>query len=546
MQVGCDYSSNKVDYTCKESISQMPLDPPVISRPSPQQPTTYPITITPTGTTATTRHPRPLQPKEREERKKVLKLSVRKLRAIEDPETTLCRSVLINNTMKMIQAELRNEKARLAAAAASVTTPGSLALPGGSDLNLSNLVPDASSSAVQSPSNDYATTSDSSSSASDSSSSCSSSDEEEEAAISSPGDRQEAPETATSSVPLATVPEADHDPEESSEDEDEIMSASDMKRRAKKRAAEKATSVDNNKKCSPSVYNCSLDNVSEPPEKKPSLDPEDLLSEVYMPPSISNPYDPDSGDCGLTVPLPLRLAETSSAVTTSPMTTSYWTTSDSWSNGLTGGHSDSTKSDLTGWSHSNSQSGPNPTDHSSRPWSMVTGPTTTASDCWMTSATRTSWSNSSTFDWCSDDTTCDPWASNTGTTPANTTNTPLEHRTTGITCTTTTTPTTVGSFEASTTSPAGSPESLTSSSDSSGSAAVADLLGASSATVAKPGDENTSCDDKEASSCNEDQHLSCRHQSVAAAFHSTSSPSTELQSGVFNRMLSSLVTSLES
>ena len=114
----------------------MPLDPPIISRPSPQQPTTYPITITPTGTTAT-RHPRPLQPKEREERKKVLKLSVRKLRAIEDPETTLCRSVLINNTMKMIQAELRAEKARLAAAAAASVTPsGSLALPGSSDLNL--------------------------------------------------------------------------------------------------------------------------------------------------------------------------------------------------------------------------------------------------------------------------------------------------------------------------------------------------------------------------------------------------------------------------
>ena len=41
--------------------------------------------------------------KAREERKKVLKLSVRKLRAIEDPETSLCRSVLINNTMKRIQ-----------------------------------------------------------------------------------------------------------------------------------------------------------------------------------------------------------------------------------------------------------------------------------------------------------------------------------------------------------------------------------------------------------------------------------------------------------
>ena len=38
----------------------------------------------------------------REDRKRVLKLSVRKLRDIEDPETFLCRSVLINNTMKTV------------------------------------------------------------------------------------------------------------------------------------------------------------------------------------------------------------------------------------------------------------------------------------------------------------------------------------------------------------------------------------------------------------------------------------------------------------
>ena len=46
----------------------------------------------------------------KEERKKVLKMSVRKLKQIEDPETFLCRSVLINNTMKRIQAEIREEK----------------------------------------------------------------------------------------------------------------------------------------------------------------------------------------------------------------------------------------------------------------------------------------------------------------------------------------------------------------------------------------------------------------------------------------------------
>lgn len=47
----------------------------------------------------------------KEERKKVLKMSVRKLKAIEDPEMFLCRSVLINNTMKRIQNDVREEKA---------------------------------------------------------------------------------------------------------------------------------------------------------------------------------------------------------------------------------------------------------------------------------------------------------------------------------------------------------------------------------------------------------------------------------------------------
>ena len=40
----------------------------------------------------------------REERKKILKMCVKKLRSIDDPETFLCRSVLINNTLKQIQA----------------------------------------------------------------------------------------------------------------------------------------------------------------------------------------------------------------------------------------------------------------------------------------------------------------------------------------------------------------------------------------------------------------------------------------------------------
>lgn len=46
----------------------------------------------------------------KEERKRILKLSVKKLRSIEDPEAFLSRSVLINNTLKRLQSEVREEK----------------------------------------------------------------------------------------------------------------------------------------------------------------------------------------------------------------------------------------------------------------------------------------------------------------------------------------------------------------------------------------------------------------------------------------------------
>lgn len=50
-------------------------------------------------------------PKERkEERRKVLKMTVQKLKRIEDPEHFLRRSVLINNTLKKVQKEIRDEK----------------------------------------------------------------------------------------------------------------------------------------------------------------------------------------------------------------------------------------------------------------------------------------------------------------------------------------------------------------------------------------------------------------------------------------------------
>lgn len=48
----------------------------------------------------------------KEERRKVLKISVNKLKKIEDPESSLRRSVLINNTVKRLQKEAREEKSQ--------------------------------------------------------------------------------------------------------------------------------------------------------------------------------------------------------------------------------------------------------------------------------------------------------------------------------------------------------------------------------------------------------------------------------------------------
>ena len=46
--------------------------------------------------------------KEREKRKKILKMCVQKLRDIDDPETVLCRAVLINNTFKTLKYTYRH------------------------------------------------------------------------------------------------------------------------------------------------------------------------------------------------------------------------------------------------------------------------------------------------------------------------------------------------------------------------------------------------------------------------------------------------------
>nr|ADY39532.1 hypothetical protein [Hottentotta judaicus] len=46
----------------------------------------------------------------KDERRKVLKMSVNKLRRIDDPEAYLRRSVLINNTVRKLQMEIRQER----------------------------------------------------------------------------------------------------------------------------------------------------------------------------------------------------------------------------------------------------------------------------------------------------------------------------------------------------------------------------------------------------------------------------------------------------
>lgn len=65
-----------------------------------------------TGYTPPKQRPSMISPKyrQKEERRKVLKISINKLKKIEDPEASLCRSVLINNTMKRLQKEARDEK----------------------------------------------------------------------------------------------------------------------------------------------------------------------------------------------------------------------------------------------------------------------------------------------------------------------------------------------------------------------------------------------------------------------------------------------------
>lgn len=70
-----------------------------------------------TGRTYAASFTRPSRPtmisakyKQKEERRKVLKISINKMKKIEDPESSLRRSVLINNTMRKLQRESKEDK----------------------------------------------------------------------------------------------------------------------------------------------------------------------------------------------------------------------------------------------------------------------------------------------------------------------------------------------------------------------------------------------------------------------------------------------------
>jgi len=60
----------------------------------------------------------------REERRRALRASVRKLRAIEDPESFLRRSVLVNNAMRRLQAEIKAERSPTSTANSKVAVAG--------------------------------------------------------------------------------------------------------------------------------------------------------------------------------------------------------------------------------------------------------------------------------------------------------------------------------------------------------------------------------------------------------------------------------------
>lgn len=60
--------------------------------------------------------------RQKEERRKVLKLSMNKLKRIEDPESSLRRSVLINNTVKRLQREAKEEKTQKSQITASLAS----------------------------------------------------------------------------------------------------------------------------------------------------------------------------------------------------------------------------------------------------------------------------------------------------------------------------------------------------------------------------------------------------------------------------------------
>jgi len=564
----------------------------------------------------------------REERKKVLKMSVRKLRQIEDPETSLCRSVLINNTMRRIQYEMREEKANakkfttpysfMAAAAAaeeeqngscgakdndfddSLTCSERLRQPMEDDLICHSNNDSGSSSSSSSDS--------SSSNSSDTSSSGSSSDDEEEtddvqsktaasstAAAAHNSDHQLADQVvADCPEAIQLTPQVEDD-----EDDDNILSASDMTRRARKRQLDQVLPDSSSL---PAEKAAKLDMVTNSGEADDHSnmtaeddDDDDLLSEVYMPPSISTPSmmcleDSDQ----LTVPLPLRQQAESQShhhpVGNDCTITPYWAprpndqqgaNSNNYfhhSSSLVTSSSSAVTSSATDWSSALTSSAQSPPATSaSVPWVTIS-PTTSVNSTLSLSTTSSTFCDSLRNEWTQVPTTsASSYSTTAAATAAAASSATTHHMQTTLPAWSRTTdfgsdwcdesafqtgPTdnkhsssnsswcnqsnkdesssdfspeaaaancldeAAAAAAAVDASPAGSPESQISS-DSSGSEASTNGSGSSSFP-----------EESDNSQQGGDQHLiSCGQSSQIY---------DELQSGAFNRMLSSLVTSLES
>ena len=199
----------------------------------------------------------------REERRKVLKMSVRKLKDIDDPETFLRRSVLVNNTMKRLQVEIRTERETKKTNNSKPLAVGRHESQNHQDLFALERPFGISEDRISNPSihlnsnSKYCDDSSSSSDSSTSSSGSSSGEDEEEEDI----EQEEAMEEC--------VNEADI----SDNDEDDLKSASALMRR------------NSNKSDKRQHQQNDISNVISDTDEETS----ELLREVYLPPPIAPP-----------------------------------------------------------------------------------------------------------------------------------------------------------------------------------------------------------------------------------------------------------------